>query len=452
MKQMTEEEAAKTAEEMKTKKWTPLASVEEGRHPTVSNLKTVHEMGLDVWSALARARSYIMNDVSPWLYRGVAQMAYRMDPRVETYATTRRGVCVINPRHMLRQTIPEIASELCHERLHLFFKHFERFDHLGQPSSTWRIANIAGDMNINEALRKMGGLYLNSTWVFPEAYQQEEDWAFEKRYWDLIDRAVKIPPGGNNGRGNCGSCAGAPEDGDGHGNDQQQALAEADAAAGKSLAEVEASNKQMAEAILADKSAGNIAGSLVREAEEYMKEVAISWRDLFPDQVRGTMEAVEAVRKRMYKFDGLNPLQAVVGWDDNSAVIPTYWAPAPRVCIAIDTSGSMSEEDLGFALSVTRSYLEQSSAKVMVVSCDTETGDPHEVSSFEEIKLTGGGGTDFRPVFELMVGWRPDMLIFVTDGMGPAPSEPPPYQTVWCITAGCDSPVEWGEVIKMEDV
>jgi len=59
---------------------------------------------------------------------------------------------------------------------------------------------------------------------------------------------------------------------------------------------------------------------------------------------------------------------------------------------------------------------------------------------------TGGGGTNFCPVFDLIAkgGWedekgafhrvvKPEALIFFTDGMGTYPAKAPPYKVLWCI-------------------
>jgi predicted metal-dependent peptidase len=54
----------------------------------------------------------------------------------------------------------------------------------------------------------------------------------------------------------------------------------------------------------------------------------------------------------------------------------------------------------------------------------------------------GRGGTDFRPVFDLVAtdisrpeGW-PDLLAYLTDGQGSFPERAPPYPVVWLLPEG----------------
>jgi predicted metal-dependent peptidase len=61
----------------------------------------------------------------------------------------------------------------------------------------------------------------------------------------------------------------------------------------------------------------------------------------------------------------------------------------------------------------------------------------------------GGGGTDFRPVFEWVrkQGIEPACLIFFTDLDGPMPSVEPGYPVLWCCVNKQQAP--WGETINL---
>ncbi len=63
----------------------------------------------------------------------------------------------------------------------------------------------------------------------------------------------------------------------------------------------------------------------------------------------------------------------------------------------------------------------------------------------------GIGGDHDQAVSELRE--KPDIVIVVTDGWGPAPTnEPQGYKTIW-LEVGRDAtpPCEWGDHIKLED-
>jgi predicted metal-dependent peptidase len=79
--------------------------------------------------------------------------------------------------------------------------------------------------------------------------------------------------------------------------------------------------------------------------------------------------------------------------------------------------------------------------------------------------LRGGGGTDFRPVFDELskVRPRPDVLIFITDGGGWAPELPPPgIKVIWLLvgshkmkplrpTGGTYESITWGDMIEVDE-
>ena len=63
-------------------------------------------------------------------------------------------------------------------------------------------------------------------------------------------------------------------------------------------------------------------------------------------------------------------------------------------------------------------------------------------------QIKGGGGTDFRPVFEYVrkKSLNPDLLLFFTDGYGDAPDNPPPYPVMWVLANDSRPPAPWGRV------
>ena len=71
----------------------------------------------------------------------------------------------------------------------------------------------------------------------------------------------------------------------------------------------------------------------------------------------------------------------------------------------------------------------------------------------EEHKFMGGAGTCFTPVFEYIHEHHqtPNVLIFFTDGEGPAPKIKPPYPVIWMLTKNGKAPVPWGRAINYEE-
>lgn len=123
-----------------------------------------------------------------------------------------------------------------------------------------------------------------------------------------------------------------------------------------------------------------------------------------------------------------------------------------RILAAIDTSGSMSEEVLsGIAAEVMKMRRD---FEILVVEADAEI---RRVRNAEEIysitEAAGGGGTDFRPALapEFLRENQIDVVVYFTDGFGPAPEKRPFVPVIWCLTEDGEKPVPWGECIRLEN-
>jgi predicted metal-dependent peptidase len=122
----------------------------------------------------------------------------------------------------------------------------------------------------------------------------------------------------------------------------------------------------------------------------------------------------------------------------------------PRVMAVIDTSGSMTDDLLEQA-DAELAGLSRRSA-VVVVECDAAV---QRVYPYRKLgSFLGRGGTDFRPPLEpqFLQRHRPDLIIFFTDGDGPAPTIAPRIPVIWCLTPGGCTPATWGRAIQMNGV
>ena len=75
-----------------------------------------------------------------------------------------------------------------------------------------------------------------------------------------------------------------------------------------------------------------------------------------------------------------------------------------EIVVGIDTSGSMSESDINYALSEVCDIVKNVKSTITVVECDAEIGRVYNIKNKKDIKtkVTGRGGTLFSPVFEYM--------------------------------------------------
>lgn len=118
--------------------------------------------------------------------------------------------------------------------------------------------------------------------------------------------------------------------------------------------------------------------------------------------------------------------------------------------IAIDTSGSVQGEIVRDFVNATFDILKftesfHSKVHVRILQCDTEVRSEDVITSLDELrdwgrsmKLLGGGGTDFRPVFRhvdalIEAGEFSNMvgLVYFTDGWGEYPDYMPAYRTAF---------------------
>ena len=121
----------------------------------------------------------------------------------------------------------------------------------------------------------------------------------------------------------------------------------------------------------------------------------------------------------------------------------------PKVMAVVDTSGSMTSSMLA-AISAELGLM-SNHCEVVVVECDTEIHRVYPYRPIESVK--GRGGTDFRPPLEpdFLKAQQADVVIYFTDGDGPAPDKQPAVPVVWCITEGGKKPVPWGMEIALSE-
>ncbi|WP_123746226.1 vWA domain-containing protein [Saccharothrix texasensis] len=116
-------------------------------------------------------------------------------------------------------------------------------------------------------------------------------------------------------------------------------------------------------------------------------------------------------------------------------VLPSLRRRPPRVCVVVDTSASVSDDELGGAIGEIAAIAHAVGGRrdlVSVLSCDAAAHVAHPLCRAEGIPLVGGGGTDLRSGFAeaLRGNPRPDVVVALTDGQTPWPGARPACRTV----------------------
>ncbi len=122
-----------------------------------------------------------------------------------------------------------------------------------------------------------------------------------------------------------------------------------------------------------------------------------------------------------------------------------------RAVVAVDTSASTHELVPQFLAELRGLVASFGRYEIELVWCDCEVqaiqtfSDAFPDEPLHSVPL--GGGTDFRPVFvHVDAREAPDVLVFLTDGEGPAPTRAPTHPTLWILPHGTTPPAPWGEV------
>lgn len=133
--------------------------------------------------------------------------------------------------------------------------------------------------------------------------------------------------------------------------------------------------------------------------------------------------------------------------------LPSLSSDLLRIVVALDTSGSVDEKLLQIFLAEVDSITQQyPNYEIDIITADAKIQShavflPGESLNYE---LSGGGGTDFRVVFEYIDAFidYPTILLYFTDGMGTFPTSEPSYDVLWIMPSEVEVP--FGEVVEIK--
>lgn len=211
-----------------------------------------------------------------------------------------------------------------------------------------------------------------------------------------------------------------------------------------SKAEMDAIRDEIKEAVLQAAQAvgaGNLPAGVKRMIKD-LTEPVISWQELLQQQIQSIIKD---------DFTWLRPSRR--GWHMDAVMPGMKPGETIDICIAIDTSGSISERDIKDFMSEIQGIMDSyNEYKIKVWCFDTEVYNEQSFTSenLEDIasyEPAGGGGTDFMANWEYMKehNIEPKKFIMFTDGMPFGEWGEENYcDTVWIIKGnpGCEPP--WG--------
>jgi len=133
--------------------------------------------------------------------------------------------------------------------------------------------------------------------------------------------------------------------------------------------------------------------------------------------------------------------------------LPSMSSDLLRVIVAVDTSGSVDESLLSTFLGEISAMMQQyPNYEIDLITADAKIQSVKTFLPGEPLvyAVSGGGGTDFRPVFEYIDRHidYPTLLIYFTDGDGTYPTEEVSYDVLWVMPE--EREVPFGEVVTLK--
>jgi len=356
-------------------------------------------------------------------------------------------------------TDEQLQAVLEHEVLHILNEHPMRRnsrDHL-----TW---NLAADIAINQYIK---GLPEDCMKV-PEGLEKERESEYYYKSEQVQKMAEQMKGEGNESM--TGECDGSCGEGEG---DQQDGTGKKRCTCGKGKqrgdhsgwedldGDVAAQDKvrQMVKGAIEDaKRQGR--GTTPGWMEEMIKRLLcppIKWTILLRSGISEEISPMpeetfrRCHRRRQYEVNGI--------LED---IYPGFKRkPQSKLICAIDTSGSMGNEELGEIVNEI-AYLSRAGYwPITLIHCDTQITKIEIYNGKNEIVCHGRGGTTFEPVLnhmrdteKVVEGCRPT-LIYFTDGQGENPADngyTKKFKTIWVVSrnGSADHVAKFGTVIKME--
>jgi len=323
------------------------------------------------------------------------------DSWCETAATDGRHF-YYNTKFVNDLTTNQMMFLFCHELLHA------AYEHVGRTGSRDRqLSNIAMDYVVNADCMRHG---LGER-IMPSLYDQKyEGWSWEQVYDDLYKNAEKIDM-----ETLLDMMLDEHLEGEGEGNGDK------DGKDGKgkrpTLSEEERKKikDEFREAMLSAAQAtgaGNVPKGIKRVISQ-LTEPKINWRELLNQQI-------QSVIKNDYTY----AIPARKNFANGFSIPSMKKDETIDICVAIDTSGSISDRQLKDFVTEVKGIMEQyDDFKLRLWCFDTNTyqhaefdsGNAHDIETYE---APGGGGTDFD------VNWtwmkendvEPKMFVVFTDG------------------------------------
>lgn len=397
-------------------------------------------MGLSIEDRMTKAKIWLLTK-RPWFGQLSCYLNLRENKKVPTAGVDLNGNLYYNPDWCDKLTDEELRGLLCHEILHLALQHIPR---CGERNKL--LWNIAADLKVNIEIEHDNNIKLPANGVVPNSggWNGKKSYKFDggiikdvhektaENCYGILRKAMKKPPQMDQDLIIGGT---SPNGGDSDEDLKSKGITPVDSSQVSGL-----SRDWQARVYNASQQAkGDMPAGVARELFK-LEHSELPWHNI--------------LRQRMRK------LATKHSWKKPSKRYLPWYFPGRmknegiKLVAVIDTSGSMSQEQITKAISELYGLMRSFSfLDLWVTDCDAQVYNAKKVKMHElnKLLLSGGGGTDFRPAFDWVYKeFKDDIdsLCFFTDLYGDFPQKIPPYETFWITdTEGVNVP--FGRKLKI---
>ena len=409
---------------------------------------------------LAAARTRLILE-KPFLGALVMHLPMKAaDPKwCKTTATDARNF-YFNPDYIGRLTLEQTQFVLAHEAMHCALSHFNRRNH--RQKHRWDVAcDYAVNMILDDermhgpdnALMNAAYRGLTAEEIYPVLHEDPPE---ETQDMHLFDNE--------------------PSEGGGEGEQQEKDDAEqgkgqgekSDSSEGESGSKPEQQEQQAGEGSQ-ESEPQQASESQTPPPPTDPDKLDEQWKSRLAAAAQGARQAGKLSQSMMRLVDNLLapqlPWRALLARymmnaarDDYSfqrtsrregdALMPRLYSQSVNVIVVLDTSGSVTRDELHEFLSEIDALKTQVRAAVTLHACDDklDASGPWRYAMWESmalpVEISGGGGTDFQPVFEWVAKEQlnPDLLVYFTDAEGQFPEREPAYPVAWLVKGKARTP------------
>lgn len=394
----------------------------------------------DAPDPLSQAKARLMLTNPFWSNVVLSLIPVVVKPKVLPTLGTDGTYLYINPEYVAKHSLPEQMFMVAHEAGHVL-----RLDSFRRQFRDPQLWNIACDLVINEMLQG-AGFTLPPTQTVDQMMAggvnllrdpSFDNLSAEQAYAKLLK---KIPPcdkcGGRHGKTPDGKCPPKSPCGcggifDAQGTEMEKAQAE------------EKAKAAVVRAATVAKMQGHMPGGL----EGYLGAILqpkLDWRALLREFIQCRSRSDYDIRRPNRR---LTP---------NGVYVPSlYSETAGEIWVGVDTSGSISDDDLSQFFGELKSIIAEVKPSLTgVIQVDAAVQKVDEYTGWDDLpdtlSVSGRGGTSFKPPFQWISreNRTPLCFIYFTDMCGDFPEQEPPYPVLWISTTD-EIKAPWGITVRL---